>query len=518
MDKTQNPVIGKDVIESLTLGMYEDCRFIYREYIQNSADQIDKAIIQGVLKKEDGGIFISIDYLNKKIEIEDNATGISQQNFAPILQNIAQSTKEKGIDKGFRGIGRLGGLGYCKKLTFETSFPDEPIKSIMIWDAELLKEIINNRHNKETAVEVIQRITSLSTSKEDPSKHYFKVILEGITNELLLDRKLVEEYLKMVAPLPYPTGFVFKSKIKDYLSKLPQISLDEYKIYLNDDQLFKGYTTSIYKENNGNPLKVDDIFDLQFFQETDSAQNLLYWGWFGISTFNGVIDDINIAKGIRLRKDNIQVGTKHTLLKLHKDKNRGNYYFFGEVHGVHPDLIPNSRRDYFSENKICHLFEKKLSFYFHDTLHRIYYDASKMRSLNKDVQALVDFERTVQTKVTAGFINQEDKRKLFEEFENKKRKAEEAKKKLETIKLKAPEQETPHAKIFDRVVNTNYVEPSEIEIGPADNKTTFLTDKYSWLPKSERKLLSKVFTVIENVLSKEMAKNLMDKIDEELKR
>ena len=39
-----NPQIGKDVIESLTLGMYEDCRFIYREYIQNAADQVDKAI------------------------------------------------------------------------------------------------------------------------------------------------------------------------------------------------------------------------------------------------------------------------------------------------------------------------------------------------------------------------------------------------------------------------------------------------------------------------------------------
>ena len=39
-----NPQIGKDVIESLTLGMYEDCRFIYREYIQNAADAVDKAI------------------------------------------------------------------------------------------------------------------------------------------------------------------------------------------------------------------------------------------------------------------------------------------------------------------------------------------------------------------------------------------------------------------------------------------------------------------------------------------
>ena len=44
-----DPRIGKDVIESLTLGMYEDCRFIYREYIQNSADQVDKAIAEELM-------------------------------------------------------------------------------------------------------------------------------------------------------------------------------------------------------------------------------------------------------------------------------------------------------------------------------------------------------------------------------------------------------------------------------------------------------------------------------------
>ena len=38
------PHIGKNVIETLTLGMYEDARFIFREYIQNAADQIDEAV------------------------------------------------------------------------------------------------------------------------------------------------------------------------------------------------------------------------------------------------------------------------------------------------------------------------------------------------------------------------------------------------------------------------------------------------------------------------------------------
>ena len=35
--------IGKYVIDSLTRSMYEDSRCIYREYIQNAADQIDIA-------------------------------------------------------------------------------------------------------------------------------------------------------------------------------------------------------------------------------------------------------------------------------------------------------------------------------------------------------------------------------------------------------------------------------------------------------------------------------------------
>src|SRR4030065_643633 len=103
--------IGKTVIETLTQGMYEDARFIFREYIQNSADQIE-------------------------IIFEDNATGIKNNNVYPILGNIALSEKDRTKDKGFRGIGRLGGLGYCKKLTFETSFKGEEVKSIMIWDAE----------------------------------------------------------------------------------------------------------------------------------------------------------------------------------------------------------------------------------------------------------------------------------------------------------------------------------------------------------------------------------------------
>jgi len=144
--------IGKDVIESLTLGMYEDSRFIYREYIQNGADQIDKAVDEGLLYSlRDGKIEIEINPTTKIISIFDNATGIESNQVQLILKNIAQSTKDRTKNKGFRGIGRLGGLAYCDKLIFETSFKGESIKSYLVWNAQKLKTIINHRATKEEA-------------------------------------------------------------------------------------------------------------------------------------------------------------------------------------------------------------------------------------------------------------------------------------------------------------------------------------------------------------------------------
>lgn len=63
-----------------------------------------------------------IDKDKRTISIHDNATGISKDKVMTILRNIAHSTKKRGEDKGFRGIGRLGGLGYCSKLILKLHF------------------------------------------------------------------------------------------------------------------------------------------------------------------------------------------------------------------------------------------------------------------------------------------------------------------------------------------------------------------------------------------------------------
>lgn len=512
MEKTKT-IIGKDVIESLTLGMYEDSRFIYREYIQNAADQIDKAVREGLIKKEDGSIYITIDKSERSIVIEDNATGIPQKDVNEILKNIAQSTKERGVDKGFRGIGRLGGLGYCQTLTFTTSFKGENTKSIMVWDAKQLKEIINNRTSKEEATEVIDKVTSSSIEKEDPETHYFRVSLTNVSNDALLDKKDIESYLSMVAPVPYDKGFILKQKIYNQLTK-ENIFIDEYIIFINTNQLYKLYTSTIYKNTNGKKERTgDEIFDIHFFRDHTPSGELLYWGWYGVSQFDGVIDDINIGKGIRLRKGNIQIGNKHTLLKLFRDQQRGNYYFFGEVHAFSPDLIPNARRDYFLDNSTCHLFEKKLQSLFHNELHQLYYDASKIRNANRRVR---DFNSLVEESENKEFISNKEKENFLKHFENKKIEATKAKKDLDKISSKFGDEDTAVKKIFDKVVDTHKVSPDKLEIPNHNNKTLYRVDKLSKLTKEQRKFLSKIFEVIIDVLDNKTACDLIKKIEEEL--
>ena len=67
------PKIGKNAIENLTISMYDDPRIIYREYIQNSCDQIDKAMTSNSFPHEELIIDIKINLKKRYISIYDNA-------------------------------------------------------------------------------------------------------------------------------------------------------------------------------------------------------------------------------------------------------------------------------------------------------------------------------------------------------------------------------------------------------------------------------------------------------------
>ena len=487
MAENNKAQIGKDVIESLTLGMYEDCRFIYREYVQNAADQVDKAVAEGLMNKGEEHIQIEIDHENRSIIIEDNATGIAETNVVPILRNIAHSTKQRGVDKGFRGIGRLGGLGYCAKLRFETSYKGEPVKSIMTWDAE-----------------------------------------EDVSSDDLLDIKSVTDYLSMVAPVEINSRFIFRSKIREYM-KENNLSLDTYNIYINDTQIYKPYTNYIYEDNHGGKKQVDDILDVDFLMEKDENDEIIYWGWYSLSRLNGQMKPLNIARGIRLRKSNIQIGDEEICKKFFTktEDQRYSFYYFGEIHAVSKNLIPNSRRDYFGENPACTEFERLIKQDFLD-LREMCYDASKFRSSKKTIAKESELKGKIDEKDKTGYTSKQEKEYLNKQFEEYQKKAGQARKQLESVTNKLQNSNSPLRGILDRLAPEKKEETEQQKANrsqqPANNqqeKTKFRTDNpiYSQYSKQEKKLIGRIYTAISNAITEELFRDaLINKIEEELTR
>jgi molecular chaperone HtpG len=130
------PIIGRQIFDIVTSGMYDNPLMIYREYIQNSVDSIDLAIEKGLIVQESTRIFISLNGNDRSITIEDNGQGLSNDTAHSILTNIGCSPKEGTGQRGFRGIGRLGGLAYCDELVFETRSLNDELVSVIRWSRD----------------------------------------------------------------------------------------------------------------------------------------------------------------------------------------------------------------------------------------------------------------------------------------------------------------------------------------------------------------------------------------------
>ena len=366
--------------------MYEDSKIIYREYIQNAADQIDAAI-KNSLFHEELYIDIRIDKSSRNITIKGNATGIRKEMVATDLADVADSNKPKGESKGFRGIGRLGGLAYCDTLRFTTTAYGESEKTIMTWDAKTLSKMLDDGAVKDDAGTILEKVISYDWEECPSEDHYFIVELLGINyeNSDLLDTEKVREYIALNAPVPFDSKFYYKQDIYNYLQS-KGFAKNEYKIFVDGEDILKLYTTTLFEKNAaGQRKKYDDVYGIKIQEFFNDAGEMLAWMWYGICRFEKQIPfPLNETAGLRLRQENIQIGNERTLIPLFKEA-RANLYFIGEVHAVHKDLTPNARRDYFNENSIRNDFEAQLGYFFprHFTPYTLMQTKPKMRLRKK---------------------------------------------------------------------------------------------------------------------------------------
>ena len=498
--------VGKFTLESLTTGMYSDPRIVYREYIQNAVDSIEAAISENIISEKEAYINVLIDAENGTITIEDNGRGVPAKTAESILLSIGKSTKRQENNRGFRGIGRLGGLSYCEKLMFTTSSYGESTATHISFDCKQLKELLSPDHEEELDLQsVIQRITHVDTFEEGSYEHYFRVeMIDVDMSSELLKLDVIRLYLSEVAPVPYNTRhFLVAPEIRRFLDE-KQYKLTEFNVYVgyDEDHLKQVYKPNKYHFKSDRNKRTDDTIEevVTFSIDLDGKDSLL--GWYGRCNWNGTISDDELL-GMRMRLGNILIGDRRTMDVMFRE-HRFNGWVQGEIFVNTKGLIPNARRDDFEQNEVYYKMIDELQEKVGDVIIKEIRDASKNRN-NPDTRLLKEIDKAaekVDKQVDDGLYSQKDKEQLVEELK-------EAEKKLTRVSQKNPQVVEKRREVAEKLAEvqeklgntTNYKINNEIT---------------SEIDKKQKKILKIVFETLSEYLSREMVEIVYNGIMENI--
>ena len=407
--------VGKYVLDSLSFGMYNHPFMILREYIQNSVDAIDD-----YLHGNDGDtgysglVDIIVDGRKKSIQIIDNGIGISSQKAWHMLHDLGRSEKDPLKQRGFRGIGRLGGLGYCEELTFTTKAEGEDIVSISVWDCRKLSSLVDEKTDHRDVAAIVGQVATFRQDKYSGNArdHFFSVEIGNIRSSrgMLLNVPAIKSYLSQVAPVPFhPETFHFGNDIdKTLRKKVP--SYATYCIRVNGKVIYKPYCDRVGINQHGQ----EEIKGVRFFSLSNDT-GLLAFGWLGELNLLGTIWPSSLVDGLRLRSGNILIGDKENLSELYREK-RFNNYMVGEVYVVDSRLIPNSRRDDFEDNELrddlhtCFIRDIGIPY------SRKIRELSAERSRQKKLEDANSLRARAQTIIQYGYVAESQKQELVQKL------------------------------------------------------------------------------------------------------
>lgn len=348
-------IIGKDILELLSSSMYVNPLTIYREYIQNAADAIDDAVEYGYLAGiEDGRIDISLDHIGRRAVVRDNGTGLSGDEFAERMTAFGASAKRGTDARGFRGVGRLAGLGYCQELVFRSRSPQDRSVSEIRWDCRLLKNFLLDPKFDGALGDIVKRVATVrSFTDQDLPERFFEVEIikpRRIGHDVLLNEQIIEDYIAQVAPVGFHPDFRFGSQIRDCLSDMMS-RLDEYSIYINgsDFPVYRPFRDEVAYSDT----KISVCDEIEPLQIGSLDGRVAAAGWIMHHDYQGAIPRSQGVRGLRARVGNIQVGDSRIFSDAFPEQ-RFNSWTIGEVHVLDRRISPNGRRDNFEPN--THLF------------------------------------------------------------------------------------------------------------------------------------------------------------------
>lgn len=340
-------VVGKEVLELLSSAMYVDPLSIYREYVQNAVDSLDEAALEGLVRNgASPSIALTLDPVHRSALIRDNGIGIPRTAILKTLTAVGASKKHGTTARGFRGVGRLAGLGYCQELIMRSRASGEDEVTSVHWDCRRLRELLR-APNKLSLEEIISEIVSVERSPAGRvPKHFFEVEMRNLLrykNDLLLNEPALAHYLSQVAPVPFSPSFTFGNPIQQYLDS--KGAGKTYSLTLNGQPVFRPFEDyfEARKDTNGRFLQLE-YFEVPGLSSASDAV-----GWILHSDYLGAIPDRHGIGGLRVRCGNIQIGSARLLDPVFVEP-RFNAWAVGECHILSTKLIPNARRDDFEVN------------------------------------------------------------------------------------------------------------------------------------------------------------------------
>ena len=497
----ENVQVGKYTLESLTTGMYSDPKIVYREYIQNSVDSLETAVTNNLLEPQGMRIDVVINAEESMISIRDNGMGIPCAEAKETLMNVGNSKKRHSNNRGFRGIGRLGGMSYCDTLIFTTSSENEPQKTIVTFDCKKLRNLlIPGQYEDMSLSDVLSEITTVSIEPEKSEKHYFMVEMKDVSGfSDLLDINSARSYISQVAPLPYQSRhFIYSSQLHEFLNQ-NGYSIEEFPIFVGESETD---LEPIYKPNRSRfhsdrtKMKVDEIHKMVYFDVTIDDE-LYALGWYGDCDWYGSLSEHEIS-GFRVRKGNILIGDNKTLNSIFREA-RFNGWTQGELFILTDKLIPNARRDDFEQNQYYYKLMDALSEGVGLDITRTIREASVSRNdatakVMREVSKKIGEATTI---LDEGFNSSVDKEKLIEDLTTT----------AETLAKTKPKDD---AQAEQKEQLTRQIETTVEEV--TESKKYKLNQVNTGIDKKSKKILS----VVTDILSKKLSKFLVDDIIEEI--
>ncbi len=403
-------MVGGDILSLVTAGMYNNPLAIYREYIQNVADAFAATGYAA-----SGKVEVYIDPAGLRVKIRDNGPGLCHEAAVQALLPIARSQKQRGIDRGFRGIGRLSGLAFAESVTFMTRARSGQPLTRIVWNGPKLRNCIASTTDTGRAIRESVSVETLPGS-ECPA-HFFEVEVGNIGRHaagLILNQEAVRTYIGEVCPVPMAQSFPFASRIKALCGEtaLPL----EMQIVLNSDPapVKRPYEKTIRFSED----RKDRFTELQEVHiPSMDGKGSAAIGWVAHSSYLGAIPKEARIRGVRARSGNIQIGDETVFDRLFPEE-RFNRWCVGEIHIVDPRIIPNGRRDYFEPGPQTRNLENQLGAVIRGIAAQCR-KASAMRNHERKVlSALCEIEETYHL-AGSGYLSPEDAKALVKQVLNR---------------------------------------------------------------------------------------------------